>query len=189
MLVDEHRMLPSPAHDPKGPATWAGRRGGDGAGRSISRGSSRGRVVMDIGLVGMSGIEATRMLAENPASRCSCLSTFGDRQGAADAGGRRPRPRRQVCRQRGIAARHTAVARAKRICMQRPPRRLSTACASPHCRAGRTKRWPARARGAATPRQRQDFGPDREELRIATSTVEVLARNIMRKLDLHNVAN
>jgi two-component system NarL family response regulator len=149
-------------------------------------------VLMDIGLEGMSGVEATRrMLAHNPAIKVLGLSLASDRGMALrmlEAGARGYLAKTAGSREllRGIRAvaqgetylyAEAAEAVVERLRKQSTPgvhrqtlgqreREVLQLLAS-----GRTS---ARIAG---------------ELGIATSTVEVHRRNIMRKLGLHNVAD
>lgn len=147
-------------------------------------------VVMDIGMPGMGGIEVTRRLqAENPEIRVLALSTFFDRRIVmqmleAGAGG-------YVAKSAGGDE------------LLRGIREVA---------AGRTYLSPEiaavvidSARGNKAVDEREQLGRREREvlalladgktsheigvrLHIATSTVDVHRRNIMRKLDLHSVA-
>jgi DNA-binding NarL/FixJ family response regulator len=148
-------------------------------------------VVMEIGLAGMSGIETTRrMLAENSRIRVLGLSTFADQRAVlqmleAGASGYVDKSAGSDELLRGIralaqggtylyaVAAEAIVASLRKHSLQgRPTEAL-----------GRREREVLQllASGKTSTRIAATLG-------IATGTVEVHRRNIMRKLDLHNVA-
>lgn len=149
-------------------------------------------VVMDIGMPGTDGIETTRrLLANNPRIRVLALSTFLDRRIVermleAGASGYVVKSAGSDDLLRGI--RETAqgntylspevAAIVVKGLRNRPP--VGEAAAD---RLGR------REREVLTLLAEGDSSPEiAVKLHIATSTVEVHRRNIMRKLDLHSVA-
>lgn len=150
-------------------------------------------VCMDISMPGMNGIDATRrLMASSPDVKVIALSAFPDHQyvkemmraGAvgyvtkAEAGTELLRAIRTVVRNRVY------------LC----PDAMEAASGS-LCEGGEDSQRPINQLG---PRERQVLQLVAEgcssveiasRLFIAASTVEVHRRNIMRKLDLHNVAN
>ena len=148
-------------------------------------------VVMDIGLEGMSGIETTRrMLAENPCIKVLALSTIGDRRMALqmlEAGARGYLSKSTGSEELMHAIR--AVAQGQTYLYAEAAAAIvdSLRKQSPHGKQsetlGRREREVLQLlAGGNTSNQIA------EALQIATGTVEVHRRNIMRKLDLHNVA-
>lgn len=149
-------------------------------------------VVMDIGMPGMDGIETTRcLLANNPRIRVLALSTFLDRriiQRMLEAGasgyvvksaGRDDLLRgiREAAQGNTYLSPEVAAIVVKGL-RNRPP--VGEAAAD---RLGRREREVPSllAEGNSSPEIAV-------KLHIAASTVEVHRRNIMRKLDLHSVA-
>lgn len=149
-------------------------------------------VVMDIGLPGLNGIEATRrILADNPAIKVLALSTFADRRMVlqileAGASG-------YVVKAAGaeeLLRAIRAIAQGKTYLCQEVAGAVVDAARGGPARAGRSKEALGRresevltllAEGRTSPEIAA-------RLHIATSTVEVHRRNIMRKLGLHTVA-
>ncbi len=148
--------------------------------------------VMDIGLAGMSGIEATRrMLAENPGIRVLGLSAVADRRlvlQMLEAGARGYidksagseellRGIRAVAQGEAFLYAETAAALVESLRKRSMRRQRSEALGRRECEVlqllagGKTSVQIAAA------------------LHTATGTVEVHRRNIMRKLNLHNVAD
>lgn len=149
-------------------------------------------VVMDIGLPGMSGIETTRrMLAENPGIKVLGLSSFADRRMVLqmlEAGARGYVDKSTGSEEllRGIRA----VAKGETFLYAEAAAALVDSLRKRSMRRKRSETLGRRERevlqllaGGKSSAQIADA------LSIATGTVEVHRRNIMRKLDLHNVAD
>jgi two-component system NarL family response regulator len=148
-------------------------------------------VVMGIGLVGMSGIETTRrMLAENPGIKVLGLSTFADRRMVLqmlEAGARGYVDKSAGCEEllRGIRV----VARGGTYLYAQAAEAIVDSLRKHAPQGSRSQTLGRRERevlqllasGKTSNRIAAALG-------IATGTVEVHRRNIMRKLDLHNVA-
>ena len=194
MLVDDHRMLREAL---RGILEKAGdievvAEADDGATAiELARALVPDVVVMDIGLVGMSGIEATRrMLAENAGIKVLGLSTFADRRMVlqmlqAGACGYVVKSAGSEELLRGIRAvalgetylyAEAAAAIVDSLRKQSPPGMHSETL-------GRREREVLQLLASG-----KTSAQIAEALHIATGTVEVHRRNIMRKLDLHNVA-
>ena len=194
MLVDDHRMLREAL---RGILEKAGdievvAEADDGATAiELARALVPDVVVMDIGLVGMSGIEATRrMLAENAGIKVLGLSTFADRRMVlqmlqAGARGYVVKSAGSEELLRGIRAvalgetylyAEAAAAIVDSLRKQSPPGMHSETL-------GRREREVLQLLASG-----KTSAQIAEALHIATGTVEVHRRNIMRKLDLHNVA-
>lgn len=194
MLVDDHRMLREAL---RGILEKAGdievvAEADDGATAiELARTLVPDVVVMDIGLVGMSGIEATRrMLAENNGIKVLGLSTFADRRMVlqmlqAGARGYVVKSAGSEELLRGIRAvalgetylyAEAAAAIVDSLRKQSPPGMHSETL-------GRREREVLQLLASG-----KTSAQIAEALHIATGTVEVHRRNIMRKLDLHNVA-
>jgi two-component system NarL family response regulator len=149
-------------------------------------------VLMDIGLEGMSGVEATRrMLAHNPGIKVLGLSLASDRGMALqmlEAGARgylaKTAGSRELLRGiRAVAQGETYLYAEAAEAVVARLRKQSTP--GVHRQAlGRREREVLQllARGRTSARIAGELG-------IATGTVEVHRRNIMRKLGLHNVAD
>ncbi|ENO92960.1 LuxR family transcriptional regulator [Thauera sp. 28] len=148
-------------------------------------------VCMDVAMPGMNGIEATRRLcASHPGVRVIGLSAFADRQFVMDllnagasgyitkseAGDELLRAIRTVQQGRSYICPDVAGAVAGAL---RDRDSLETAL--PRLTARERQVLQLIAEGYTSPRIA-------ERLHVAPSTVEVHRRNIMRKLDLHNVA-
>ena len=149
-------------------------------------------VVMDLGLPGMSGIETTRrMLAESPGIKVLGLSTFADRRIVVQvlgAGARGYVDKSAGSEEllRGIRA----VAKGETYLYAEAANALVDSLRKRSMRRKRSEMLGRRERevlqllaGGKTSAQIA------AALYIATGTVEVHRRNIMRKLDLHNVAD
>ena len=149
-------------------------------------------VVMDLGLPGMSGIETTRrMLAESPGIKVLGLSTFADRRMVlqvlgAGARGYVDKSAGSEELLRGIRA----VAKGETYLYAEAANALVDSLRKRSMRRKRSEMLGRRERevlqllaGGKTSAQIA------AALYIATGTVEVHRRNIMRKLDLHNVAD
>ena len=194
MLVDDHRMLREAL---RGILEKAGdievvAEADDGATAiELARALVPDVVVMDIGLVGMSGIEATRrMLAENAGIKVLGLSTFADRRMVlqmlqAGACGYVVKSAGSEELLRGIRAvalgetylyAEAAAAIVDSLRKQSPPGMHSETL-------GRREREVLQLLASG-----KTSAQIAEALHIATGTVEEHRRNIMRKLDQHNVA-
>lgn len=151
-------------------------------------------VVMDIGMPGQSGIETTRrLLAKHPQIRVLALSTYLDRRivqqmldvGASGyivksaAGGELKQGIRSVMQGRNYLCAEVAALVADSM---RGPR--STSAKDLHRPLSR------RELQVATLLAEGKSAPDiASELHISPSTVDVHRRNLMRKLELHNVVD
>lgn len=149
-------------------------------------------VVMDIGMLGMDGIETTRcLLADNPRIRVLALSTYFDRRIIlrmleAGACGYVVKSAGSNDLLRGIreaAQGNTYLSPEVAGIVVTGMRNRQPAGESAAGRLGRRERdvLALLAEGNSSPEIAV-------KLHIATSTVEVHRRNIMRKLDLHSVA-
>lgn len=149
-------------------------------------------VIVDIALAGMSGIEtARRMLSENPDIKVLCLSARADRRTVlqaleAGASGYVAKSAGSAELLRGIRAvargetylyAEAAEALVASLRKQSQPRKRNETL-------GRREREVLQllAGGSTSAQIASTLG-------IATGTVEVHRRNIMRKLDLHNIAD
>jgi DNA-binding NarL/FixJ family response regulator len=194
MLVDDHKILRDAlrgilqktvdikliAEADDGPAALA-----------LARELAPDVVVMDVGLVGMSGIEATRrMLAENAAIKVLALSASSERGTVLQmlqAGARGYVVKSAGSEEllhgiRAVAQGETylyAEAAAALVDSLRKPALLGTRSETLGQREREVLQLVASGKTSAE---------IAEALHIATGTVEVHRRNIMRKLDLHNVA-
>jgi two-component system NarL family response regulator len=150
-------------------------------------------VVMDIGMKGLNGIDATRQIkAQNPRAQVVALSTYSDESYVlsmlqAGASG-------YVLKDAAVEEMRRAIRAVADGHHYLSPQIAGSVVAS-HLR-GPSQDGPSPASGLA-PRERQILqllaeGHTSSEiarrLHIATSTVESHRRNIMRKLDLHSVA-
>ena len=148
-------------------------------------------VVMDIGLVGMSGIETTRrMLAENPGIKVLGLSAFADQRMVLqmlEAGARGYVDKSAGSEEllRGIRA----VAQGGTYLYAQAAEAIVDSLRKRSLQGSRSQTLGRREREVlqllASGKTSNRIA---EALGIATGTVEVHRRNIMRKLDLHNVA-
>jgi len=149
-------------------------------------------VLTDIALPGMSGIETTRrMLAENPGIKVLGLSAFADRRmilRMLEAGARGYVDKSAGSEEllRGIRA----VAKGETFLYAEAAAALVDSLRKRSMRRKRSETLGRREREvlqllAGGKSSAQIAGA----LSIATGTVEVHRRNIMRKLDLHNVAD
>jgi two-component system NarL family response regulator len=194
MLVDDHKMLREALREileKAGDIELIAEADDGPAALKLARELEPDVVVMDIGLVGMSGIEATRRLvAEYPAIKVLALSTFADRRIVlqmleAGASGYVVKSAGSEELLRGIRA----VARGETY--------LYAEAAAAIVDSLRTQSQQGKQNQTLGRRERevlqhlaggQTSAQIAENLGIATGTVEVHRRNIMRKLDLHNVA-
>ena len=148
-------------------------------------------VVMDIGLVGMSGIETTRrMLAANPGIKVLGLSAFADQRMVLqmlEAGARGYVDKSAGSEEllRGIRA----VAQGGTYLYAQAAEAIVDSLRKRSLQGSRSQTLGRREREVlqllASGKTSNRIA---EALGIATGTVEVHRRNIMRKLDLHNVA-
>jgi two-component system NarL family response regulator len=148
-------------------------------------------VCMDIAMPGMDGIEATRrLLARHPGVRVIGLSAFADRQFVIDllAAGARGYITKAEAGDELLRAIRTVREGRTYLC----PDVAATVAGALRDRPGLYAAPPS-----LTARERQVLQliaegltsvQIAERLHIAASTVEVHRRNLMRKLDLHNVA-
>jgi len=194
MLVDDHRLLREALHailERAGDIELVAEAADGAAALELARELAPDVVVLDTGLVGMSGVEATRrMLAENPAVKVLGLSTFADRRmilQMLEAGARGYLDKSAGSEEllRGIRA----VAQGEIY--------LYAEAAAAIVDSLRKQSLQGTQRETLGRREREvlqllaggkNSAQIAEVLRIATGTVEVHRRNIMRKLDLHNVA-
>lgn len=194
MLVEDHRMLREALRtilEKAGDIVVVAEAEDGTAALELARTLTPDVVVMDIGLAGMSGIEATRrMLAENPAVKVLGLSTFADRRAVmqmleAGATGYVVKSAGSDELLRGIRA----VAQGETF--------LYAEAAAAVVDSMRKQSLQGRQSETLGRREREVLQllasgktsiQIAEALGIAAGTVEVHRRNIMRKLDLHNVA-
>jgi len=194
MLVDDHRMLREALRgilEKAGDIVLVAEADDGPAALALALEFAPDVVVMDIGLVGMSGIEATRrMLAENPGIKVLGLSTFADRRMVRqmlEAGARgyvvKSAGSEELLRGiRAVAQGETYLYAEAAAAIVDSLRKQSLQGKQSETLGRREREVLQLLAGGKTSAQIA------EELRIATSTVEVHRRNIMRKLDLHNVA-
>ena len=148
-------------------------------------------VCMDISMPGMNGIETTRRLrVACPASRLSPVGIFRSALHLRDAQCRRLRLRDQGSSRRALLQAIAAVLQEKKYLCPDATTAISRAQPELGDSAGQA--------GRLGPRERQVLQLVAEghtsaqiagHLQMAPSTVEVHRRNIMRKLNLHNVAD
>jgi len=194
MLVDDHRLLREALRailEQAGDIELVAEADNGAAALALAREFAPNVVVMGIGLEGMGGIEATRrMLAENPDIKVLGLSAFSDRRMALqmlEAGARGYiaksagseellRGIRAVAQGQGFLYAEAATAIVDGLRRHSPQGKQGDVL-------GRREREVLQllADGRTSAQIAQT-------LSIATGTVEVHRRNIMRKLDLHNVA-
>lgn len=194
MLVDDHKMLREGLRciiERSGDISMVAEAEDGAAALKLARKHAPAVVVMDIGLAGMSGIETTRrMLAENPEIKVLALSDSGDR--------------RMVMQMLEAGARGYVLKSASSDELLRGIRALAQG--ENYLYAGAAEAIADSLRRRSSRGARADTLGRRERevlqllasgntstqigaiLGIATGTVEVHRRNIMRKLDLHNVA-
>ena len=194
MLVDDHRMLREALHailERAGDIVVVAEADSGIAALALARALEPDVVVMEIGLEGMSGIEATRrMLAQNPGIKVLGLSNFADRRMVrqmleAGASGYVLKSSGSEDLLRGIRA------------LAQGETYLYAEAAAAIVDSLRTQPLPGTRKETLARREREVLqllasGKTSAQiaaaLDIATGTVEVHRRNIMRKLKLHNVA-
>jgi len=195
MLVDDHKILREALHSvlerEKDIILLTDASDGSEA-QQMARALKPDVMVMDIGLPGVSGIELTRRLQrELPAIRVLALSTFSDRRivlQMLDAGASgyivKSAGRDELLRGiRALAQGRTYLCPEVSAVVVNSVRGTRSEDKPEGERLGRREREVLRllADGSTSPEIAAT-------LHIATSTVEVHRRNIMRKLDLHSVA-
>jgi len=194
MLVDDHKMLREALRailEKTGDFEVVAEADDGPAAIELARELSPDVVLMDIGLVGMSGIEATRrILAQTPTVKVLALSTFADRRimlqmlqaGASGYVVKSAGSEELLLGIRAVARGETYLYADATAALVDSLRKHSPQGVSSET-LGRREREVLQllARGKTS-------AQIAEILNIATGTVEVHRRNIMRKLDLHNVA-
>ena len=194
MLVDDHRLLREALRailEKAGDIELVAEATDGATALELARELAPDVVVLETGIVGMSGIEATRrMLAENPAVKVLGLSTFADRRmilQMLEAGARGYLDKSAGSEEllRGIRA----VAQGEIYLYAEAAAAIVDSLRKQSLQGTQRETLGRREREvlqllASGKSSAQIAG----ELRIATGTVEVHRRNIMRKLDLHNVA-
>jgi len=194
MLVDDHKMLREALRailEKTGDFDVVAEADDGPAAIELARERSPDVVLMDIGLVGMSGIEATRrILAQTPTVKVLALSTFADRRimlqmlqaGASGYVVKSAGSEELLHGIRAVARGETYLYAEATAALVDSLRKQSPQGVSSET-LGRREREVLQllARGKTS-------AQIAETLNIATGTVEVHRRNIMRKLDLHNVA-
>ena len=194
MLVDDHRMLREALRtilERAADIELVAEANDGAAALALAREFAPEVVVMGIGLEGMNGIEATRrMLAENPRIKVLGLSIFSDARMVLqmlEAGAR------------GYVAKSAGseeLLRGIRALAQGETYLYAEAAAAlvDSLRQHSAQRKKSETLGRREREVLQLLASGKtsvqiaETLHIATGTVEVHRRNIMRKLDLHNVA-
>jgi len=146
-------------------------------------------VVMDISMPGMNGIEATRLLSSgHPEIRVIALSAYTNRQHVAEmlGAGASGYITKENASDELLCALRAVMKRQKYLCPE-----------ATKIMAGNTGRYPMPRIPRLGPREREVLqlvakGDTSQiiagNLFISVSTVDVHRRNIMKKLDLHNVA-
>lgn len=194
MLVDDHRMLREALRgilEKTGDITMVAEADDGPTALALAREFTPDVVIMDIGLAGMSGIETTRrLLADNPGAKVLCLSTFADRRMVMqmiEAGARGYVVKSAGSEEllRGIRA----VAQGGTYLYAEAAEAIADSLRKNSLQGTRSQILGRREREVlqllASGKTSIQIGAT---LGIATGTVEVHRRNIMRKLDLHNVA-
>jgi DNA-binding NarL/FixJ family response regulator len=195
MLVDDHKMLREALRAPlerAGDIEVVAEADDGPAAIELARSLALDVIVMDIGLAGMSGIEATRrILAQNPKVKVLALSTFADRRMVMQmlqAGARGYLVKSSGSEELLRAVR--AVARGETYLYAEAAEAVADSLRRNSMKGPQSEVLGRREREVlqllASGRSSSQIA---EALGIATGTVEVHRRNIMRKLDLHNVAD
>jgi two-component system NarL family response regulator len=193
MLVDDHRMLREALHailEKAGDIVVVAEADSGPKALALARALAPDVVVMEIGLEGMSGIEATRrMLAQNPGIKVLGLTVFSERRMAlkmleAGASGYVVKSAGSDELLRGIRA----VAQGETYLCAEAAAAIAASLRTQPVQGARKQTLGRREREVL---QLLASGKTSAQiaaaLDIATGTVEVHRRNIMRKLDLHNV--
>lgn len=195
MLVDDHKILRDALKgvlDREHDITLVGEANDGAKALELARELQPDIILMDIGLPVMGGIDATRaILAEQPGVKVIALSTFSDRRivlQMLDAGATgyvvKSAGRDELLRAiRAVANGRTYLCPDSSAVLVESLRVKKTRDQSPGDQIGRREREVLQllADGHTSP----EIG---ERLHIATSTVEVHRRNLMRKLQLHSIA-
>jgi DNA-binding NarL/FixJ family response regulator len=194
MLVDDHKMLREALRailEKAGDILVVAEADDGAAALELARSVAPDVVLMDIGLVGMSGIETTRrMLAECPGTKVLGLSTFADRRmvtqmleaGATGYVVKSAGSEELLRGVRAVAQGETYLYAEAAAAIVDSMRKQSLQGRQSETLGRREREVLQLLAGGKTSVQIA------EALGIATGTVEVHRRNIMRKLDLHNVA-
>ena len=194
MLVDDHRLLREALHvilEKAGDIVLVAEADDGATALELAREFAPDVVVMNIGLVGMSCVEATRrMLAENPGIKVLGLSSFADRRMVVqmlEAGARgyvvKSAGSEELLRGiRAVAQGETYLYAEAAAAIVDSLRKQSLQGKQSETLGRREREVLQLLAGGNTSAQIA------EGLGIATGTVEVHRRNIMRKLDLHSVA-
>lgn len=195
VLVDDHKILRDALkgvlereHD----ITLVGETSEGSEVLELARETKPDIILMDIGLPKMGGIEVTRaLIAEKIPTRIIALSTFSDRRivlQMLDAGASgyvvKSSGRDELLRAiRAVACGRTYLCPDASAVLIDSVRNKASLQSSPAGQIGKREREVLQllADGCTSP----EIG---ERLHIATSTVEVHRRNIMRKLELHSIA-
>ena len=194
MLVDDHKMLREALRtilERAGDIVVVAEAEDGAAALERARALAPDVVVMDIGLVGMNGIETTRrMLAENPAIKVLGLSAIGDRRtvtrmleaGATGYVAKSAGSEELLHGIRAVAQGETYLYAGAAAAIVDSVRKQSLQGRQGET-LGRREREVLQllASGKTSVQIAGTLG-------IAAGTVEVHRRNIVRKLDLHNVA-
>lgn len=195
MLVDDHKILREALKgilDREHDITLVGEANDGSEALVLASQSHPDIVLMDVGMPMMGGIEATRSLVEkHPAIKVIALSTFSDRRivmQMLDAGARgyivKSAGRDELLRGiRAVAHGRTYLCPDASSVLVDSVRNKNPAEPFASERLGKREREVLQllSEGHTSP----EIG---KRLYIATSTVEVHRRNIMRKLELHSIA-
>jgi len=195
LLVDDHKILRDALKgvlEREQDIAVVGEANDGAEGMALARELQPDIVLMDIGLPVMGGIDATRsLIAECPEIKVVALSTFSDRRivlQMLDAGARgyvvKSAGRDELLRAiRSVAYGRTYLCPDASAVLVESLRGKRTVENPPTDPIGRREREVLQllADGLTSP----EIG---KRLHIATSTVEVHRRNLMRKLELHSIA-
>lgn len=195
MLVDDHTMIREALRvvlERDGGISVIAEVGDGDSALSLAEQLNPDIVVMDVALPGLSGIETTRrLMARNPATKVLGLSTYLDRRIVqqmldAGAGGYITKSAAGAELRKGITA---LVAGRTYVCSEVAGLLAETWRNRPANVPGDgTGRLSQREVQVATLLAEGKSAPEiAKELCISPSTVDVHRRNLMRKLDLHNV--